>query len=191
MKCGLRLAALLALSVSAGCRSTSSRASGHIDRYEAALERTAGTTHALGSAVEPQAIRHFSDFYRVYSTESIRSGVRDLYADDAYFGDPFKSVEGIDAIEEYFLKMAEPVKSCTFDITGVDRAEGEYYFRWTMDLVVNRAPKDPIRALGMSHVRFSPEGKVVFQQDYWDSSKLFERLPLVGGLTRWIKKRLD
>jgi hypothetical protein len=186
-------ASVLAAVLQTGCRSPLP-AAGHMDMYRTALDRTAGAVAAApaaGSPVEKKAIRRFNDFYRVYSTESIRAGVRDVYADDAYFGDPFKAVRGIDEIETYFLDMAEPVKSCTFDVTGVDRAGGEYYFRWTMDLVVKRAPHDPIRALGLSHVRFDPAGKVVFQQDYWDTSTLFERLPLVGGLTRWIKRRLD
>ena len=137
-------------------------------------------------------MHRFTEFYREYSVDTIRRGIREVYAHDAYFGDPFRSVRGIDAIESYFVKMAEPVEKCTFDITSSDRGKaGDYYFRWRMELRLKRSNASPIRALGISHVRFNEQGLVVFQQDYWDSSTLFDRLPVVGGMTRFVKGRLD
>ncbi|MBN1673836.1 MAG: nuclear transport factor 2 family protein [Kiritimatiellae bacterium] len=176
-----------------GCRSAPGPQSAAHALYHEALARTARpeTDARLDPEAERAAIERFNAFYRVYSVESIRAGVRDVYAQDAYFGDPFQGVSGIDAIESYFVNMAEPVETCTFDIEGVDRAGAEYYFRWTMNLEVKRARGDLIRAPGVSHVRFGPDGKVIFQQDYWDASVLFERLPLVGPLTRWVKRRLE
>ena len=98
---------------------------------------------------------------------------------------------GIDEIETYFLKMAEPVKSCTFTVDSSERAGNEFYFRWTMELVAKRAADRKITALGMSHVRFEPSGKVIFQQDYWDSSTLLDELPVVGWFTKMVKRRLE
>jgi len=177
----------------AGCRAPHPDTEGFMRLYDEALAKSeaAGQTGLeSGSEIEKQAIARFIDFYRVYSTESIRKGVHGVYAEQAFFGDPFKSVEGIDAIETYFLKMAEPVESCTFEVTATDRCGGEYYFRWIMNLK-SKAARREIKALGVSHVRFDPEGKVIFQQDYWDSSTLFDNLPVVGRMTRWIKHRLE
>jgi len=42
----------------------------------------------------------------------------------------------------------------------------------------------------MSHVRFNKEGLIVFQQDYWDTSAMFDRLPVVGYWTRLVKTRI-
>jgi len=161
--------------------------------YHEALKRTENpeSPFPAGSEHENRAIDGFIDFYKVYSIEAIRAGVRDLYADEAYFGDPFKAVTGIDEIETYFLKMAEPVKSCTFEVQNWERADNEFYFHWTMELVAKRAPARPVTALGISHVRFDASGKVIFQQDYWDSSALFDQLPVVGWFTRAVKRRLE
>jgi len=142
-----------------------------------------------GTTVEEQSIRRFDEFYQVFSADIIRKGVRDLYADGAYFQDPFKAVEGIDAIEAYFLKSTEGVQSCTFDIQEFAVHEGNYYFRWVMHLTLKRYPDEPIQALGMSHVRFDKEGKVVFHQDYWDTGVIYERVPLMGSIIRWFKKQ--
>lgn len=176
-----------------GCRSDSAYGPDLIGAHDAALARSSPTNAPPpGSDVEKAAIARFVDFYRVYSSESIRRGVRDLYASDAYFGDPFKSVNGINAIEDYFLKMAETVVSCTFTVTSTSRsAEGEYFIRWVMDLTAARAKKAPLRVLGLSQVRFNAQGQVIFHQDYWDTSTLFERLPVVGGPTRFVKRRLE
>lgn len=177
-----------------GCASTPEPSTEALKAYREAVAVTAPGSIPLllpGAVEEQAALKRFEDFYLTYSADSIRAGVRDLYAEDAYFGDPFKSVSGIDAIEAYFLKMAEPVESCTFSIDGVNGNGGEYFFWWTMDLVSKAAKNKPVTALGMSHVRFNPDGKVVFQQDYWDSSSLLDRLPVVGYFTRAVKRRLE
>lgn len=142
-----------------------------------------------GTKTEDESIRRFKEFYLVFSADVINKGLRDLYADGAYFQDPFKEVDGIDAIAAYFLQSAEGVLSCTFDIQDVSIHEGNYYFRWTMHLTLKRYPDDPIHALGMSHVRFDRQGKVVFHQDYWDSGLIYERAPLMGSVIRWVKRQ--
>ena len=44
---------------------------------------------------------------------------------------------------------------------------------------------------GASHLRFGADGRVVVHRDYWDAAEeLYEKLPLVGALMRWLKRRL-
>ena len=189
--CGL--AALLV--VPPGCRGqTDQVAAPRFHLYREALARTAPAAIQLlcpGADGEQAALARFREFYEVYSAERIRAGVRALYAPDAYFGDPFKSVQGLDAIERYFLKMAEPIQECTFAIDRCDGAGGEYYCTWEMHLLSRAAPRKPVRVLGISHVRFSTDGQVVFQQDYWDTGAVLDVLPVVGRLTRHVKRRLQ
>ncbi|MBN2437007.1 MAG: nuclear transport factor 2 family protein, partial [Deltaproteobacteria bacterium] len=131
----------------------------------------------------------FVDFYRVFSSEVIRKGLRGLYADGAYFRDGFKEVAGIEAMEDYFLKSAEGIQSCTFDIQEMAVHRGNYYFRWVMHLTMKRSPDDPIRTVGMSHVRYDAKGKVIFHQDYWDTGAVYEKIPVMGAVIRWIKNK--
>ena len=136
-------------------------------------------------------LERFEKFYAVYSTEAIKAGIRTVYATDAWFGDPFHQVQGIDAIENYFIAMAEPVETCTFSIDSMQRSGNDYYARWTMVLKSKAIKGDPIEALGFSHVRFNQAGLIVFQQDYWDTSVLFDRIPVVGYWTRLVKGRIE
>ncbi|MDD4101074.1 MAG: nuclear transport factor 2 family protein [Kiritimatiellae bacterium] len=143
------------------------------------------------SALERDALQRFKDFYEVYSSKSIAAGIREVYADNAWFGDPFQIVEGIDAVEHYFLVMAEPVESCTFEVEAIQRCGKDYYARWTMRLVSRAAKDQPIETIGLSHVRYNAAGKIIFQQDYWDTGAMFERLPVVGFWTRFVKRRIE
>jgi hypothetical protein len=56
--------------------------------------------------LEKEAITRFEDFYRVFSTEAIRKGLRELYSEGAYFRDGLKEVVGSEAMEACFLKSA-------------------------------------------------------------------------------------
>ncbi|HEY5621416.1 MAG TPA: nuclear transport factor 2 family protein [Pontiella sp.] len=175
-----------------GCSTKSKDRSPDWSKHTAALERTASIqTMAPGSAIEKQALEKFKAFYSEYSTDMIREGVRGLYAENAWFGDPFHIVEGIDEIEHYFLVMAEPVQNCSFTVDAIDRSGNDYFARWTMLLESKVARGELIKTIGFSHVRFNEDGKIVFQQDYWDSSALLDRLPVVGYWTRLVKERIE
>ena len=46
------------------------------------------------------------------------------------------------------------------------------------------------RIHGTSHIRFAADGRVQYHRDYWDAAgELYEQLPLVGLLMRFLKKR--
>jgi len=161
-------------------------------RYEWVLAETDPAKAAglqPGSEPEQEAVARFVNFYRVFSAETIRKGLRGLYADGAYFRDDFKEVVGIEAMEAYFLKSAEGIQACTFDIREMAVHQGNYYFRWVMHLSMKRSHDDPVRTVGLSHVRYNAEGRVIFHQDYWDTGAVFEKIPVMGVVIRWIKSR--
>ena len=58
-----------------------------------------------------------------------------------------------------------------------------------MHLKTKRSPGDPIRTVGISHVRYDAKGKVNFMQDYWDTGVVYEKIPVMGAVIRWIKNK--
>ena len=106
--------------------------------------------------------------------------------------DTLKEIRGIDALEPYLLESAAAVESCTVDIGDVAAHDGNYYFRWTMDIRFKSIKKGQLtRSIGISHIRFNKEGKICLHQDYWDStSGFFQHVPFVGYLIRKIKARI-
>jgi hypothetical protein len=182
----------LLIFIASGCAATTHQEEYEMNTYFKVLDETDPTKVGNlepGSDEEKEAIARFTTFYAVFSADVIKKGVKNLYAEDAYFRDVYKTVRGRDSIEAYFLKSAETVHECTFDIQDIAVHEGNYYFRWIMHLTTKRWKDEPIKAVGMSHVRFDKEGMVIFHQDYWDSSIIYEKVPIMGSVIRWIKRQ--
>ena len=183
---GLLLVTVIALSGCTGGKPMT------LENYYRELAATDPAKTALvkpGSAEEKAGIAAFKEYYKFFAADVIRRDTKTLYAKDAFFKDGYKEVKGVEAIETYFLATTEAIVSCTFDIADVSVHEGNYYFRWVMKLTIQRDRDNPMEQIGMSHVRFGPDGKVVFHTDYWDTSIVFERAPVIGSIIRWAKEQ--
>lgn len=173
------------LGMLAGCNSTPES---YVQAYQTALART--DPAEIGSADEQSAIARFKDLFSVLSPEKVRDKASEVYAENAYFNDTLKTVIGAEAIEDYLLESARRAASVTVRFDDTVGKEGEYYFRWTMHIRFEEG-SEPVRSIGMTHIRFNEDGKVVLHQDYWDAaSGLFEHLPVIGGMIRLVKGRL-
>ena len=183
---GVLLATMIALSGCTGGKPMT------LENYYRELAATDPAKTALvkpGSSEEKAGIAAFRDYYKVFAEDVIRRDTKNLYAKDAFFKDGYKEVKGVEAIETYFIATTKAIVSCTFDIADVSVHEGNYYFRWVMKLTIQRDRDNPMEQVGMSHVRFGPDGKVVFHTDYWDTSIVFERAPVIGSIIRWAKEQ--
>ena len=59
-----------------------------------------------------------------------------------------------------------------------------------MSIIVDKKNK-PINSVGMTHLRFDEDKKIVTYQDYWDGIEGFYRtLPIIGGILEMIRKKL-
>lgn len=148
---------------------------------------------AKGSAAESAAIARFKTFNSDFSAANITNNTKSVYAADIYFRDPFKEIHGEPEFEAYLLRGAGAVAQFSMDWQDVAENDGNYYFRWIMSVTLKRDGKNarPSYTTGISHVRFGPDGKVIFHQDYFDAAAfLYEKIPVLGGEIRFIKKRL-
>jgi steroid Delta-isomerase len=149
------------------------------------------------STTSPSHLQRLSDFYTQITVESVPM-LRELYAHDAYFKDPFNEVQGIDNIVKIFSHMFIQIAHPRFEVLScigsardekdeADEAFLVWLFYWKKDAQGNDAP--PIR--GSSHVKFNSLGRVTFHRDYWDAAEeLYETIPLLGSMLRFVKKKL-
>jgi len=70
-------------------------------------------------------------------------------------------------------------------------AEGDALFlTWDFQFRTRGAGAASLCIHGASHLRFDAAGQVVLHRDYWDAAEeLYEKLPLLGVLMRWLKRR--
>jgi hypothetical protein len=48
------------------------------------------------------------------------------------------------------------------------------------------------RIRGGTHLKLAADGRIALHRDYWDAAEeLYEKLPLVGALMRWLKRRVN
>ncbi len=159
------------------------------------IQRSLATQGAVlepGSNAERQAIEGFQKLLSDFKAPDFRQRIREVYAEDVFFNDTLKTVRGVDEVEEYLLASADAIDAGIVEFLDVVNNEGDYYFRWQMTLRFKRLARGEEKtSIGMSHIRFNADGKVVLHQDFWDStSGLFEHMPILGAVLRRVKKRL-
>ncbi len=159
---------------------------------------TLGRLQAGGAALEPggaeerRAIARFQELLSDLKAPDFAARVGDVYADDVFFNDTLKTLNGVGEVEAHLLATAEALEECTVEFVDLTASDGDYYFRWVMTVRHQRLARgEALRSVGMTHVRFDAEGKVVLHQDFWDSTGgFFEHVPALGWLLRRAKARL-
>ena len=139
-------------------------------RNGAALDRLAHFYESLNEAALPQLAA--------------------IYAPDALFKDPFNEVRGIAPISAIFRHMYQQVDAPRFTVLTRVLQGDDAFLTWEFAFRMRRfsAAEQVIR--GATHVQFNANGLVCLHRDYWDAAEeLYEKLPILGGLMRWLKKR--
>jgi len=128
-----------------------------------------------------------AQWYAELTPESL-ARIGELYAPNASFQDPFNRVEGVERIAAIFRDMFEKVESPRFVIRDIVATGPTGVLTWDFRFgLMGRT----IDVHGASLVRLGEDGRVVYHRDYWDAAgELYEKLPVVGSLMRWLRRRM-
>jgi hypothetical protein len=165
-------------------------------RYAEALariEREVGIPFPPGSEAEAEALARFRAFFGTFSPDRVARLLEATYAEDVWFDDTLKTVEGRAALGHYLHESASAVEDCRVSIDDeVTNGRGDYYLRWRMMIRFKRLARGrDTWSIGMSHLRFDRDGRVLLQQDYWNAAAgLYQYVPLLGAGIRAIQRRL-
>ena len=139
-----------------------------------------------------QMTENLAVFFETLSPSNV-SQLHTLYDAQASFKDPFNEVKGLPEIERIFSHMYVALDQPHFVITGqlVDGAQA--FLTWEFRFRFKRFDTTTLQTVrGGSHVVFNEQGLVSLHRDYWDAAEeLYEKLPVVGGVMRWLKKRAN
>ncbi len=161
------------------------------EAYTQALQATDPQKNEImqqGSAKEKAALELYVSFYRNYTVDNIKQHMRELYAPNIYYRDSFKDLQGIDALEAYLISALPDMHVHSLDLQDVAVHDGNYYLLWTTQFSL-KSKKEIISLTGMTHLRFDKDGRVIFEQGFWDTGVIYERVPIVGYFIRWLKRR--
>lgn len=139
-----------------------------------------------------QATQTLATFFETLTPDSVAQ-LHTLYDAQATFKDPFNEVQGLPEIERIFRHMYVALDQPHFVITGqlVDGAQA--FLTWEFRFRFKRFDTAKLQTVrGGSHVVFNAQGRVTLHRDYWDAAEeLYEKLPLVGSVMRWLKNRAN
>jgi steroid Delta-isomerase len=138
------------------------------------------------------AVAQIARYFESLTPASVAQ-IGDFYTPQARFKDPFNAVQGIPAItrifEHMFVALHEPRFVVTQQIVDGPQAflVWEFHFRFRRwDTVTAQVVR------GGSHLTLAADGRIEDHRDYWDAAEeLYEKLPVVGGLMRWLKHRAN
>lgn len=146
---------------------------------------------AMKASTTPPAglVARFQELFQELRHDNL-TRLAEIYADDAVFEDPLHRIEGLAALTAYFERMYAGVESIGFEFGAVLESPGQAMLTWTMHMTHRRLrPGETLALPGASHIRF--DKRVHYHRDYFDAGALlYERLPLLGGVVRAIRRRI-
>ena len=121
-----------------------------------------------------------------------------LVTADVEFRDPFNHLRGVHDLEVCLREMLAQVAALRIAVTHVGKldstnpdGESLWCLRWEFGGELVRLGGRPWAVLGVSEVTLAADGKVRRHVDFWDAAQgLYETLPVIGGLQRWLRRRL-
>jgi steroid delta-isomerase len=114
-----------------------------------------------------------------------------VYTDDARFKDPFNEVRGVPAIVGIFEHMFRSLDEPRFVIHDTVVQGEQCFLTWDFVFRLKRGGA-ALTVRGGSHLKLALDGRIADHRDYWDAAEeLYEKLPLLGALMRWLKRRVN
>ncbi|QDL38434.1 nuclear transport factor 2 family protein [Rhodoferax sediminis] len=138
------------------------------------------------------AVARIAAFFEQLTPDSVDSISR-IYAPDARFKDPFNEVQGIALIQRVYLHMFESLQEPGFKVTGHVVQGTQCFLTWDFMFRFKRFQRSvPQTVRGASHLVLDAQGLITRHRDYWDAAEeLYEKIPALGVLMRWLKKRAN
>ena len=116
----------------------------------------------------------------------------DHYAAGARFKDPFNEVQGLAAVQRIFDHMFVALDEPRFVVRDIIVQGDQCFLTWDFNFRFKRFSRELQTVCGGSHLVLDAQGRITLHRDYWDAAEeLYEKLPGVGALMRWLKRRAN
>lgn len=113
-----------------------------------------------------------------------------IYAHDARFKDPFNEVQGLVQIEAVYAHMFKSLDAPHFLVCDRMASGQQIFLSWDFRFRF-KGEADWQTVHGASHLMLDDQGLIKVHRDYWDAAEeLYEKLPVLGMLMRWLKRRV-
>ena len=131
-------------------------------------------------------------FQRLFSDTQpdIEALMEECYHQRILFRDPLVEKRGQQALGDYLRSAYENVARCEFDFDDPATNTQFTLLPWRMTLEHPKlAGGRPIMVEGVSLLQ-GEDDRIIFHRDYYDAGQLlYENIPILGRLIRWIRSK--
>ena len=138
-------------------------------------------------------IQAFERFYDQLDERSLEKNLTAAYAENLYFNDTVTTIHERKNLLTYMRHTQQQLKGIQFEVLSIQQQGRDAFVRWNMHTQFSVLGQDKnVQSIGISHLRFNAENKIILHQDYWDSMQgFYQHLPVIGGVLQWIKSKLN
>ncbi len=138
-------------------------------------------------------LQPFIKLYDNLDHGDLKTLVGDAYADKLYFNDTVVTLHDQPSLLLYLLRTQGHLDDISCEILSILEQNQNSFVRWRMRTQFTiLGQQKMVETIGISHLRFNPQGKIVLHQDYWDSMQGFYlHIPVIGGVLQWLKNDLQ
>ena len=124
------------------------------------------------------------------TTPDIEALMSECYASQVLFRDPLVERRGREGLSQYLADAYANVTRCEFEYGAPLRSRDQVSIPWTMTLEHRRRARGaPIHVDGITLLQGDESG-IRFHRDYYDAGQLiYENVPLLGSVIRWIRRQ--
>jgi len=140
----------------------------------------------------PEHVARVIAFFETLTPQTLDQ-LPQVYAADARFKDPFNDVHGLPAVHAILAHMFVALRQPRFVITRHIAQGADCFLTWDFYFFMDRLRGGTEQKIaGATHLLFDAAGLIELHRDYWDAAEeLYEKLPVVGSLMRWLKRRAN
>jgi steroid Delta-isomerase len=152
----------------------------------------APVSHTAADASFDPRVQKIVHFFESLTPQAVAQ-MGEFYTADAAFKDPFNEVRGLAQVQRIFSHMYVALDGPHFVVTKTVTQGDDCFIVWDFKFRFKRFDTVTLQTVrGCSHLKLSADGRIADHRDYWDAAEeLYEKLPMVGALMRWLKRRAN
>ena len=155
--------------------------------YRAALIET-----EQAAPVRKEDLELFIKFLESIGTPGSAQAASELYSENIHFSDALILTRDKQVIVQHFSDLEAAGNRVKVTMHQKLISGNDIFLVWSMEARFTPIRREMISdSLGVTHLRFDRNGKVILHQDFWDSTEgFFRHIPVLGSVVNAVKRRV-
>ena len=155
--------------------------------YRAALIET-----EQSAPVRKEDLELFIKFLESIGTPGSAKAASELYSENIHFSDALILTKDKQVIVKHFSDLEAAGNKVKVTMHQRILSGNDIFLVWSMEARFTPIRREMISdSLGVTHLRFDRNGKVILHQDFWDSTEgFFRHIPVLGSVVNSVRRRV-